>query len=245
MATTSAQPSSQPPPPSSSGDPFDTLLTLEDQFYTEGYNQGMADGLVAGRTEGRQLGLERGFQKFVEAGRMQGRAIVWANRLRLGRGHGRGQGAHHGAVGSANPAEEAGAGGAQARDGAAGEGDRGGVGRGSGGGGDREEEEKKNNGEGTAPPPAAELSLPPLPDNPRLRKHVTTLYALAETESLSTENTDEAVDDFDDRLRRAQGRFKVIERMTGEGDSAKSKGTDGHGHDPGSRAGKGEGTTDI
>jgi hypothetical protein len=41
----------------------------------------MADGRVAGRTEGRQLGLERGFQKFVESGRLQGRAIVWANRL--------------------------------------------------------------------------------------------------------------------------------------------------------------------
>ncbi|KAL2192067.1 DUF1715-domain-containing protein [Thermothelomyces heterothallicus CBS 203.75] len=191
MATTSAQ-TPQPPPPSSSGDLFDTLLTLEDQFYTEGYNQGVADGLVAGRTEGRQLGLERGFQKFVEAGRMQGRAIVWANRLRLGRGHGHGHGHGHGQG---------------ARHGA--------------------------------------LSLPPLPDNPRLRKHVATLYALAETESLSTENTDEAVDDFDDRLRRAQGRLKVIERMTGEGESAKSKGTDGHAHDPGSKAGKGEGTTDV
>jgi hypothetical protein len=45
----------------------------------------MADGLAAGRAEGRQLGLERGFQKFVESGRLQGRAIVWANRLRLAR----------------------------------------------------------------------------------------------------------------------------------------------------------------
>ncbi|KAL2152686.1 hypothetical protein VTH82DRAFT_5870 [Thermothelomyces myriococcoides] len=225
MSTTSAQtPASQlpPPPPSSSGDPFDSLLTLEDQFYTEGYDQGMADGLVAGRTEGRQLGLERGFQKFVEAGRMQGRAIVWANRLRLGHGQGNRQGDHHSRT--AEPGVE-------------------GSGRGSSG---RDGEQW-----GTASLPAAaaaaELSLPPLPDNPRLRKHITTLYALAETESLSTENTDEAVNDFDDRLRRAQGRFKVIERMTGEGEITKSKGIDGHGHghDPGSKEGKREGTTDI
>ncbi|KAL2157633.1 hypothetical protein VTH06DRAFT_5114 [Thermothelomyces fergusii] len=232
MATTSAQTSQPPPrPPSPPGDPFDALLTLEDQFYAEGYEQGMADGLAAGRAEGRQLGLERGFQKFAEAGRMQGRAIVWANRLRLGQEPpGRGRGAHHQQHrrrhdGTAGP----GAGGPRARDEAA----RTGKGR-----AEKEEEEER-----TAP------ALPPLPDNPRLRRHVTTLYALAETESLSTENTDEAVDDFDDRLRRAQGRLKVIERMTGEGEGAKPKGTDahghGHGHDPGSEAGKGEETMDA
>jgi hypothetical protein len=82
--------------------------------------------------------------------------------------------------------------------------------------------------------------LPPLPDNPRLGKHITTLYALVETESLSTENNDEAVDDFDDRLRRAQGRFKVIERMVGEGENGKQKGGDSNGHDPGAGSGKGE-----
>ena len=58
--------------------------------------------------------------------------------------------------------------------------------------------------------------LPPLPNNPRLEKNITVLYALAETESLSTDNTDEAVNDFDDRLKRAQGKSKVIERMVGE-----------------------------
>jgi len=65
------------------------------------------------------------------------------------------------------------------------------------------------------------LSLPPLPHNQRLAKHITVLYALAESESLSTENTEEAVSDFDDRLKRAQVKAKVIERMAGEvrGDS--------------------------
>jgi hypothetical protein len=59
-------------------------------------------------------------------------------------------------------------------------------------------------------------ALPPLPDNPRLEKHITTLYALVESESLSTENTDEAVNDFDDRFKRAQGKAKIIEKMVGE-----------------------------
>ncbi|KAK4249079.1 hypothetical protein C7999DRAFT_39776 [Corynascus novoguineensis] len=256
MATTSAQP---PPAPSSTtststqtpmrppgSDPFDALLTLEDQFYTEGYDQGTADGLVAGRTEGRQLGLERGFQKFVEAGRLQGRAIVWANRLRLGQGHGQGLG--QGISPPPSVSLEGGKKAQRVKDGFA-----------SSALGTREGEEevgKGDNGSSSAgghedakeeaiSAATATLFLPPLPDNPRLSKHVITLYALAETESLSTENTDEAVDDFDDRLRRAQGRFKVIERMTGEGDGGKSKGPDGNGHDPGSKGGKGEGTADV
>jgi hypothetical protein len=68
-------------------------------------------------------------------------------------------------------------------------------------------------------------SLPPLPDNQRLAKHLKVLYALAESESLSTENTEEAVSDFDDRMKRAHAKAKIIERMAGEikGDA------DGHG----------------
>jgi hypothetical protein len=163
-------------------DHFDSLLTLEDDFYTQGYEQGHADGLVAGRSEGRQLGLERGFQKFVESGRLQGRAIVWANRLRLGMGSNKPAAAA--AVNTAKSDSEGGGG--RSSD----------CGSGSDGVGKR--------------------GLPPLPYNARLEKHVAALYALAETESLSTENTDEAVNDFDDRLRRALGRAKIIERMLGE-----------------------------
>ncbi|KAK0619242.1 hypothetical protein B0T14DRAFT_203381 [Immersiella caudata] len=58
--------------------------------------------------------------------------------------------------------------------------------------------------------------LPALPQNARLAKHITTLYALVESESLSTENVDEAVNDFDDRLKRAQGKTKIIEGLVGE-----------------------------
>lgn len=60
------------------------------------------------------------------------------------------------------------------------------------------------------------LTLPLLPSNPRLVKHVKVLYALAESESLSTENTEDAVSDFDDRLKRAQAKTKIVERMIGE-----------------------------
>lgn len=58
--------------------------------------------------------------------------------------------------------------------------------------------------------------LPPLADHQRLLKHVKVLHALSESGSLSTENTEDAVSDFDDRLKRSQGKVKIIERITGE-----------------------------
>jgi hypothetical protein len=60
------------------------------------------------------------------------------------------------------------------------------------------------------------LELPQLPDNARLTRNVKAFYALAESDSLSTENTEEAVSDFDDRFKRAQAKAKIIERMAGE-----------------------------
>jgi Essential protein Yae1, N terminal len=59
-------------------------------------------------------------------------------------------------------------------------------------------------------------ALPTLPQNQRLSKHLRVLHALSESESLTTENTEEAVSDFDDRLKRAKGKAKIIERMVGE-----------------------------
>lgn len=58
-----------------------------------------------------------------------------------------------------------------------------------------------------------QCTLPALPSNARLEKNVRMLYALVEPDTLATENTDEAVQDFDDRVKRAQGKVKVVERM--------------------------------
>lgn len=70
--------------------------------------------------------------------------------------------------------------------------------------------------EQVAPPSSSEGQLPLLVANPRLKKNVVTLHALVEPETLATENSDEAVNDFDDRIKRAQGKARIIERMTGE-----------------------------
>ncbi|KAL6905019.1 hypothetical protein GGI43DRAFT_298392 [Trichoderma evansii] len=56
-------------------------------------------------------------------------------------------------------------------------------------------------------------TLPPLSKNPRLEKNIKMAYALVEPDTLSTENSDEAVQDFDDRVKRAQGKVKIIEKM--------------------------------
>jgi hypothetical protein len=59
-------------------------------------------------------------------------------------------------------------------------------------------------------------TLPPLPLHSRLEKHIKILYALTESMSLSTENSEDAVSDFDDRLKRAVGKVKIIEKLVGE-----------------------------
>ncbi|OAG07542.1 uncharacterized protein CC84DRAFT_1175330 [Paraphaeosphaeria sporulosa] len=65
----------------SNPDPFDSILTLEDDLYTTAYAQGAADGSRAGRIEGRIFGLEKGFDKFAALGQLHGRAVVWGARL--------------------------------------------------------------------------------------------------------------------------------------------------------------------
>lgn len=147
-------------------DPFDDLLNLEDEFYSEGYEQGMADGDRAGRIEGRAFGIEKGFEKFIEAGRLHGKSVVWANRLPQAR-------QQPPAAGAAPSA--------------------------------------------TSSPSEGQQALPALSSGgARLEKNIVTLHALVEPDTLSTDNTDDAVNDFDDRVKRAQGKARVIERHVGE-----------------------------
>lgn len=146
-----------------SSDPFDDIINLEEEFYSDGYKAGVADGARAGRIEGRSFGIEKGYEKFVEAGRLYGKSVVWANRLPQ-------------AQASSASTEQ-------------------------------------------------QKLLPALNSGGvRLEKNVLTLHALVEPETLSTENSDEAVNDFDDRVKRAQGKARVIERQVGE-EGVKKDGT--------------------
>jgi len=62
---------------------LDSLLTLEDSFYEEGYAQGHRDGLRQSAFESRIFGVEQGFQKAIVMGRLHARARIWSTRIRL------------------------------------------------------------------------------------------------------------------------------------------------------------------
>ncbi|KAI0479553.1 DUF1715-domain-containing protein [Xylaria cf. heliscus] len=179
---------------SGSHDPFDDLLNLEEQYYKEGYEEGLRDGAEAGRMEGYSLGLRKGFEKFVEAGRLQSKAVVWANRMPKYR-----QRCHQRCRQQDSVTKEEEKGGAYK----VAEGD---VEREA-----RQSETSQNNSR-----------LPPIHSNPRLEKNIETLYGLVEPGTLSTNNDDEAVNDFDSRMKGAHGKLRIVERVVGEGTSGRN-----------------------
>ena len=146
-----SHPDSNPP---TSEDPFDTLLSLEDQYFTEGYELGVADGSRAGRIEGRVFGLEKGFEKALQMGRLAGRASVWKTRL--------------------------------------------------------------------SEPSSCSHDLS-LAGSERLRKHVDRLVELTEAESLETRNTEDDVNEFDERLAGARAKAMLISKVVGEDDAGVGK----------------------
>ena len=183
------------PVPNMEQDPFDGLLELEEKFYNEGHSLGVEEGRRAGFIEGRFFGLEKGFEKYAAMGRLHGRSVLWAGRL--------------------PPLTEKRQPGNLSREEAS----------------DVERkdqtlmpskvdfiqdstEEATVEGVQTQDAPSI-LSL--LPENPRLEKHIRTLYALVEPSSLATTNSEDSVSDFDDRFRRAEGKVRIIEKLIGEG----------------------------
>lgn len=60
------------------------------------------------------------------------------------------------------------------------------------------------------------LKLPNLPENSRLEKHLTAFLSLVDPTTLSMENTEDDVADFDDRLKKAQAKARIIEKIIGE-----------------------------
>ncbi|TGJ80233.1 hypothetical protein E0Z10_g8551 [Xylaria hypoxylon] len=159
----------------SDDDPFDDLLNLEEQYYREGYEEGLKDGVEAGRVEGYSLGLQKGFEKFIEAGRLQSKAMVWANRIPKYQQRRRQQ--QDGALEQEGDIES------------------------------KKKDEMSEDGD---------ARLPPIHSNPRLEKNIETLYGLVEPGTLSTSNDDEAVNDFDSRMKGAHGKLRIIERVVGE-----------------------------
>jgi len=145
---------------------LDSLLNLEDDFYTSGHAQGLQDGLRQSRFESRVFGVEQGFQKGIVMGRLQARAKLWSARLGV------------------------------------------------------LQEKETHTGSGSVAKDDEAKKLPPLKAQERLQKtlekHVERLLAYVDPSTLSPTNTDDDVAEFDDRLKKALAKVKVIERMIGE-----------------------------
>ncbi|KAK4575398.1 hypothetical protein LTR86_001252 [Recurvomyces mirabilis] len=162
-------------------DPFAPLLSLEQDYYTEGYSLGLTDGIGSGRIEGRLFGLEKGFDKFVQMGRLAARAAVWDARSPPGSG-----------AAASVPAPAP----AFAHDIDI----------------HVEADGRDANAVGDG------ISVPMLSGSDRLRRHIDRLLELTDPESLETKNTEDAVNECDERLAGAKAKFTLISRIVGEGD---------------------------
>lgn len=186
--TNTNKPTSPTPSENNNNDPFETLLSLEEQYHTEGRALGLAEGEASGRIEGRVFGLEKSFEKFIELGRLGGRGAVWSARL-----------PSDSIPSSSTPSTS--------------ETPRIEVGKES----------------------SSRLGVLPGSGSERLVRHVRRLVELTDAEDVSRENSEEGVQDFDDRLREARGKGVLIERLVGEG--AADSGSPGSGGSAVKRAG--------
>jgi len=143
-------------------DPFDTLLSLESQYHAEGRALGISEGTLSGRIEGRVFGLEKSFEKFIELGKLGGRAAVWNARLPENA--------------TTSTSLEV----------------------------DKEEPEPHR------------LGVLPGSGSERLVRHVKRLAELTDADDVSRENSEDGVQDFDDRLREARAKAVLVERLVGE-----------------------------
>ncbi|KAK6334325.1 hypothetical protein TWF730_003540 [Orbilia blumenaviensis] len=61
-------------------DLLDSVLNLEEEYYTLGHQEGSLAAAKTGRLEGRAFGIETAFQKYLTLGVIKGRTKVWSSR---------------------------------------------------------------------------------------------------------------------------------------------------------------------
>ena len=160
-----------------SNNPLENVLTLEDQYYREGYDLGLADGSHTGKLEGRATGLETGFEKFKQMGMLAGKTSVWAGRLAR----------MDSATRTTSPAIPT----------------------------TIDDDPKvlithKKHGSKRS-------------GSHRVRNHIETLHALSDAQTLSTVNDEDACTAFEDRLKRAMAKARVVENIMGDGRTLREK----------------------
>jgi mRNA export factor len=175
-------------------DLLEDLLHVEEQFYQEGYALGLADGAQAGYAEGAVFAVEKSFEKLVELGKLYGKSLVWAQRLRL-------------ASTSAQPPPPSSAGGTDLNDPT-----------------QTGEHAAPTHAEECCRPAELCASMAPLPGaaraGSRLEKHVRALLALLDPATLALENSEDAIAELESRLHSAARKAKLVQRALGERDAA-------------------------
>ncbi|OJD22717.1 hypothetical protein ACJ73_05933 [Blastomyces percursus] len=180
-------------------DLLDSLLDLEEGFYKEGYELGTTDGARTGYSEGSVFAVEKSFEKFQEIGRLYGKAIIWAKRLPGDHGF-----LHLASTSTTISQPDTSAISSTSSSSKA-------------QGPDNLNDTVDTPNSGTTHTPATPLpGLPPLPRNSRLEKHIASLLSLVDPLALSMENSEDAIEDFDERLKKASAKVKLIERILGE-----------------------------
>lgn len=169
---------------------LDSLLDLEEDFYKEGHDLGAADGAHAGYTEGSVFAVEKGFEKFVEIGRLYGKALVWAQRL---------------ADSKEKPSTDDYTSSRMETTGASGASEASTTTTGAGG---------KDLDISLEPSVCGEMVT--FPSSARLAKNLDILLELVDPASLAMANTEDAVTDVDERLKGAMIKAKLIQRALGE-----------------------------
>lgn len=169
---------------------LDSLLDLEEDFYKEGHDLGAADGAHAGYTEGSMFAVEKGFEKFVEIGRLYGKALVWAQRL---------------ADSKEKSSTDDYTSSRMETTGASGASEASTTTTGAGG---------KDLDISLEPSVCGEMVT--FPSSARLAKNLDILLELVDPASLAMANTEDAVTDVDERLKGAMIKAKLIQRALGE-----------------------------
>lgn len=75
-------------------------------------------------------------------------------------------------------------------------------------------------------PETSKSTVPPVNGSDRLRKHVDRLAALSDPDDLSTKNDEDSVSEFDDRLKDAKAKARLIERISGEDEASEARASD-------------------
>ena len=186
-------------------DILDDVLNLEDTSYQEGYEEGKEDGVRAGLEEGTVFGLEQGYKKAIDMGKLHGRAMMLnacLSRSPTSTVTSNIPGQSSQSTSSPPPPPPPPPPPRPPPPGSAPTSNR-----------------QSPTNHATDPSKSTSetilINLPTIPENSRLQRHIDTLLKLTDPSTINPTNSDEAIEEFDDRTKKAVAKAKVIDKIIG------------------------------